>query len=64
MNHMPDRSLGGTFHFDADGNFLHHDAPTRPAGTPPAADIPEPQAVTGSDEGDELPHRLFRRKRG
>ena len=32
--HEPDKSVGGTFHYDADGRFLHHTAPTRPASAP------------------------------
>jgi len=26
---IPDKRLGGSFHYDANGNFLRHDAPTR-----------------------------------
>ncbi|MEO5626925.1 MAG: hypothetical protein ABIQ70_13030 [Dokdonella sp.] len=27
---IPSRSLGGTFHFDKDGNFVEHIPPTKP----------------------------------
>lgn len=30
MNTAPDKSAGGTFTYDAEGNFVSHEPPTKP----------------------------------
>ena len=36
MNSAPNKSLGGTRHFDKNGNFVRHDPPTQSGATSPA----------------------------
>lgn len=43
---IPDKSAGGTFHYDAQGNFVEHKPPTKPAQKTPseAAKPAEPKS--------------------
>jgi hypothetical protein len=44
VKHAPDKSIGGTFHFDAKRNFVHHEPATQPRPEPPI-EIPPPDTL-------------------
>jgi len=55
VKHPPDKSVGGTFHYDAQGHFVRHDPPTAPA----AAALPEPEAPASPASPDAAPRPPF-----
>jgi len=47
--HEPDKSVGGTFRYDAAGRFVHHTPPTSPASTPAPAQEPDATPIVDTE---------------
>lgn len=68
MNPHPDKSLGGTFHYDKDGKFIRHD-PATSATLPPSTAAPTTStnpapAGAGAGAGDDPTSESNRTIRG
>ena len=48
---IPDRTLGGTFHYDEQGNFVEHIPPSKPRDAKPAPE--EAAAAKPAKKGKE-----------